>query len=216
MSTNVLLPRMNVPNFLTLLRIVLIPVFVFVFYLPWKWSHLTVAIIFSLACITDLLDGFFARVLKQTSNWGAFLDPVADKLAVVVALVLLVSDSSLPYLAIPAAVIIGREIVISALREWMAELGKRTSVAVNFIGKIKTAIQMFSIIILLAVHDNSSRSLLISGYLLFYLAAALTIWSMYMYVKLAWANLVLSQDARNSTFSSSLSSETYTPHSEER
>src|SRR5436190_18019984 len=110
--------RMNIPNFLTLLRIFLIPFFVVVFYLPFEWRFLVTAIIFVVAAITDWLDGFLARKLRQVSPLGAFLDPVADKLIVAVALVLLVQSYATPWLAIPAAIIVGREIVISALREW--------------------------------------------------------------------------------------------------
>ncbi len=132
----------NIPNILTLLRIVLIPVLVVVFYLPGPWSYQISALIFGVAAITDWLDGYLARRLQQTSPFGAFLDPVADKLMVAVALVLLVQDNPSELFAVPAAVIIGREIVISALREWMAEIGARTRVAVSIVGKVKTTLQM--------------------------------------------------------------------------
>ena len=157
---------MNFPNTLTLMRIAIIPVFVVIFYLPFEWSHLTTAVIFALASITDWLDGYLARIWKQTSQLGAFLDPVADKLIVIVALILLVGDPTLPHIAIPAAIIAGREIVISALREWMAELGKRASVAVSFIAKIKTFIQMLAVIALLAHNVDSPVALDIIGFIL--------------------------------------------------
>ena len=176
----------NLPNLLTLFRILLIPFFVLTFYLPFPAHHLITAAIFGLACFTDWLDGFLARILKQTSSLGAFLDPVADKLIVAVALVLLVSEDGLSYLAIPAAIIISREIVVSALREWMAELGKRSSVAVSVMGKAKTAIQMIALIILLAYQPYHSPDwLLVLGYIFLYSAAGLTLWSMLLYLRSA-------------------------------
>ncbi len=180
----------NIPNMLTSLRILLIPVFVVVFYLPIESSHIISASIFALACITDWFDGYLARMLQQVSSLGKFLDPVADKLIVVVALVLLVGRAKASYIAIPAAVIVGREIVISALREWMAELGKRTSVAVSYVGKFKTFIQMLSLILLLMYKPGSSLWIGIPGYILFYLAAGLTLWSMCVYIKIAWPDLM--------------------------
>ena len=133
---------MNLPNILTLSRIIMIPVFVVIFYLPVGWSYLVSAAIFGLAAATDWLDGYLARKLNQSTPFGAFLDPVADKLMVAVALAVLIEEHSAILLTIPATVIIGREIVISALREWMAEIGSRASVAVSYIGKIKTTAQM--------------------------------------------------------------------------
>ena len=141
---------MNLPNILTLSRIIMIPVFVIIFYLPVQWSYFVSAIIFALAAATDWLDGYLARRLDQSTPFGAFLDPVADKLMVAVALTVLIEAHSSFILTIPATVIIGREIVISALREWMAEIGSRASVAVSYIGKIKTTAQMTSITLLLA------------------------------------------------------------------
>jgi len=129
--------RLNLPNTLTWTRIILIPLIVAVFYLPYSWSGPVAAIIFSLAGITDWLDGYFARKLNQTSAFGAFLDPVADKLMIATALVLLVSKHPGPAVALPAAVIIGREIAVSALREWMSEVGGRQQVKVSGIGKYK-------------------------------------------------------------------------------
>jgi CDP-diacylglycerol--glycerol-3-phosphate 3-phosphatidyltransferase len=180
---------MNIPNLLTLLRIFLIPVFVLIFYLPFHGNHVVSAIIFALAAFTDWLDGYLARSLGQISKLGAFLDPVADKLIIAIALVLLVSEQSLPYLAIPAAVIVGREIVVSALREWMAEIGKRASVAVSFIGKVKTFAQMLAIILLLLYIPGYNGWLGELGYLLLYVAALLTLWSMVLYLKAAWRDL---------------------------
>ena len=128
----------------------MIPIFVVVFYLPYEWRYLVSAAIFALAAVTDWLDGYLARRLNQSTPFGAFLDPVADKLMVAVALTVLIEEHHSFLLTLPATVIICREIVISALREWMAEMGKRASVAVSYIGKIKTTAQMGSIIMLLA------------------------------------------------------------------
>jgi CDP-diacylglycerol--glycerol-3-phosphate 3-phosphatidyltransferase len=180
---------MNIPNLLTLLRIVLIPIFVLVFYLPFHGSHVVTAIIFALAGFTDWLDGYLARTLGQTSKLGEFLDPVADKLIVAVALVLVVGEKGIPYLAIPAAVIVGREIVVSALREWMAEMGKRASVAVSWIGKIKTFAQMLALVFLLLYKPGQHLWLGQVGYILLYMAAGLTLWSMVLYLKAAWSDL---------------------------
>lgn len=182
---------LTIPNILTLLRIILIPIFVLFFYLPASWGHLASAIVFALAGITDWLDGYIARVMKQTSALGEFLDPVADKLIVAVALVLLVGEKSLFYIAIPSAIIVGREIVISALREWMAELGKRASVAVSYVGKIKTLLQMIAILFLLLYKPGGFISFAIGGYLFIYTAAILTLWSMFMYLKAAWPDLTM-------------------------
>jgi len=178
---------MTIPNILTLLRIVLIPVFVAVFYLPFEWSGWAAGAIFALAAITDWFDGYLARKLNQMSPFGAFLDPVADKLIVATSLVLLVESYSTPWLTLPAMVIIGREIVISALREWMAELGKRASVAVSYVGKVKTALQMLAIFLLVVAEPWSALGW--SGVVAMYLAAGLTLWSMYEYLKAAWPEL---------------------------
>lgn len=183
---------MNIPNIITSLRILLIPVFVLIFYLPFSWSRITAALVFALAGITDWIDGYLARTLSQTTKLGAFLDPVADKLLIATALVLIVGGSEIPYLAIPAAVIVGREIVISALREWMAEIGKRTSVAVSFIGKFKTTIQIIAVLVLL-IHQPHQYYLGIIGASCLYLAAFLTLWSMSLYLKTAWPDLVTSK-----------------------
>lgn len=175
----------NIPNILTLIRITLIPIFVIVFYFPVSWSNVVTTLIFGLAAATDWLDGYLARKWQQTSAFGAFLDPVADKLIVAVALVLLVQIHATPWIAIPAAIIIGREITISALREWMAELGKRANVAVSKIGKLKTSVQMFAIMLLLYQDSLFFLPIFAMGYILLYIAAVLTLWSMFMYLRVA-------------------------------
>ena len=143
--------------------------------------------IFALAAVTDWFDGYLARRLNQMSPFGAFLDPVADKLIVAASLVVLVESYASPWLTLPAIVIIGREIVISALREWMAELGKRASVAVSYVGKVKTALQMLAIFLLVIAEPWSQLG--IAGMVAMYMAAALTLWSMYEYIKAAWPEL---------------------------
>ncbi|MBL4583823.1 MAG: CDP-diacylglycerol--glycerol-3-phosphate 3-phosphatidyltransferase [Pseudomonadales bacterium] len=176
---------MNVPNTITVSRVVLIPVFVVVFYLPYNWSYSAAALIFAVAGITDGIDGYLARKLKQTTAFGAFLDPVADKLMVVTAIILLVGIHPTPLFAIPAAVIAGREIVVSALREWMAELGKRAQVEVSQMGKIKTAAQMGAITLFLIDNPFTGLDLELISYTLLYCATALTLWSMFIYLKAA-------------------------------
>jgi len=184
---------LNLPNLLTLLRIALIPVFVLLFYLPVEWANLAATATFALAACTDWLDGYLARRMGLTSAFGAFLDPVADKLMVAVALVLLVDINPTPFagffLAAPAAVIIGREIVISALREWMAELGERAQVAVSVIGKIKTSAQMLALVLLLYRDPIGEFPTAETGFVLLYLAAGLTLWSMFIYLRVAWPTL---------------------------
>ncbi len=180
---------MNIPNSLTLIRIMLIPVFVVVFYLPFKWNHLLATAVFSLAAITDMLDGYLARKLGQTSKLGAFLDPVADKLMVAVVLVLIVQQHPAIWLALPAAVIIGREITVSALREWMAELGARRKVAVSFTGKFKTVMQMIALILLIYKEPLFTLPVYRIGMIALYIAAILTLISMFQYLALAWPEL---------------------------
>ncbi|WP_440053384.1 CDP-diacylglycerol--glycerol-3-phosphate 3-phosphatidyltransferase [Pseudoalteromonas sp. T1lg65] len=136
----------NIPNALTIFRLLLIPVFAIVFYLPYSWAFFAAAFIFWLASITDILDGYLARKLDQSTPFGAFLDPVADKVMVSVALVILATFYQNAFITLSALIIISREIVISALREWMAEQGKRGHVAVSWLGKFKTAAQMLAII----------------------------------------------------------------------
>ena len=184
---------LNIPNLLTLLRILLIPVLFVVYVLDVKWSNQLATAIFVIAAITDWLDGFLARKLNQYTPFGAFLDPVADKLIVATALVLLATDDnvlnlviSVPLFAAAVAIIIGREIVISALREWMAELGKRASVAVSYIGKVKTAMQMIAISMLIYKEPLFGMPTFILGEILLFVAAALTLYSMFVYLKAAW------------------------------
>ena len=152
------------------------------------------ALIFALAGITDWLDGYLARKLNQFTPFGAFLDPVADKLMVAIALVLLVERFDSWWFTIPAMIIIGREIVISALREWMAELGNRTSVAVSYVGKVKTTFQILAILVLLAAAPQRSGLLLDSGLLLLYISALLTLWSMMLYIRAAWPTFEMGGD----------------------
>tara|TARA_A100000164_G_scaffold346570_1_gene347317 strand:- start:564 stop:1139 length:576 start_codon:yes stop_codon:yes gene_type:complete len=177
---------MTIPNSLTLVRIMLIPILVVVFYLPFNWTGLAAAVIFSAAAITDWFDGYLARKLNQFSDFGAFLDPVADKLMVAVALVVLLERYPHLWFSFPAMIIIGREIVISALREWMAEIGKRTSVAVSYVGKLKTTLQMIAIIILLAQITLDNHWIEFIGFVALYVAAGLTLWSMVVYLRAAW------------------------------
>ncbi len=148
---------LTLPTWLTLLRIVLIPVLVLTFYLPWQWSNFASAAVFGLAALTDWLDGWIARRYGMSSAFGAFLDPVADKLMVATALFLIVQGHPTPWMAFWAAVIVGREIAVSALREWMAELGQRATVKVAAIGKFKTVVQMVAILCLLYSVTPQSR-----------------------------------------------------------
>lgn len=188
----------SLPNLLTLMRIVLIPVFIIAFYLPFDWSRGVAATIFALAGFTDWLDGYLARKLKQMSPFGAFLDPVADKLLVACSLLLLVGAREIDYITIPAIVIVGREIVISALREWMAEVGSRASVTVSYIGKIKTTLQMIALFLLIAFMPSQSGWGIL-GFILLYLAAILTIWSMIIYLTIAWPQLMKKQSIPTSS-----------------
>ena len=181
----------NIPLSLTVMRILMIPIIVLFFYLPFQSAHIIAAVLFIIACITDWLDGFLARSLSQATDLGAFLDPIADKLLVAVVLVVIVAQDWMPYLAIPAAIIIGREIAIAGLREWMAEMGKRTSMAVSFMAKVKTSLQMLALIMLLWYVPGSTQWVLWIGVSLLYLAALLTLWSMTIYLKLAWPDLTL-------------------------
>ena len=174
---------LNVPNLLTWLRILLIPVFVGIFYLSVPNQNLLATIVFVLAALTDWLDGWLARKLNQASAFGAFLDPVADKLMVAAALITLVQLARVD--AIIALIIIGREIAVSALREWMAKIGEARSVAVSFVGKIKTTSQMIAIPLLL-YHDRiGTFSTQRVGTWLIYIAAVLTLLSMGYYLKAA-------------------------------
>lgn len=181
--------NLNIPNILSLTRIAAVPVFVCVFYLPFAWANVATAAIFAIAAFTDWLDGYLARKLNQTSRFGAFLDPVADKLLVAVALILLVAEHPGPLMTIPAIIIIGREIAISALREWMAQIGERAQVAVSHIGKIKTSAQMLALFLLLYKSPIGAFPVYAVGLVLLYIAAALTLWSMIIYLRAAWPAL---------------------------
>ena len=183
----------TIPNLLTSFRILLIPIFVIVFYLPVSWANQAASIIFMIAAITDWFDGYLARRLNQMSAFGAFLDPVADKVMVAVALVLLVDRNPTDYHSIfivaAAIIIIGREISISALREWMAEVGSRNSVAVSIIGKVKTTAQMVAITWLLFAQPLLGVPLVEFGFVLLCVAVFLTPWSMVDYISAALPTL---------------------------
>ena len=178
----------NLPNTLTMLRILLIPVFAIVFYMsPTHQANVYATAVFALAAITDWLDGYYARKWNQTSAFGAFLDPVADKLMVAAALIILVEFDRVG--AVVAFIIIGREIAISALREWMAGIGERGSVAVATIGKVKTVVQMVAILFLLYFDPIGPLNISFIGQVLIQLAAILTLVSMGYYLKAAWPQM---------------------------
>jgi CDP-diacylglycerol--glycerol-3-phosphate 3-phosphatidyltransferase len=181
--------RFNVATALTWVRIAAIPAVAVIFYWPGEWSRPLACLVFSIAGFTDLLDGYLARRLGQASKFGAFLDPVADKLMVAVALVIIVQADPRLYVAMVAAVIIGREITVSALREWMAELGARSRVAVSPIGKWKTAMQMVGLGCMLYWHDLLGLPVRDIGFGLLVVAAVITLWSMVDYIRAAWPQL---------------------------
>lgn len=174
------------PTILTLFRIALLPVMVAVFYAGFHGANVAAALIFLAAAVTDWLDGYIARRFDQFSRFGAFLDPVADKLMVAVTLFLLVQENPTPLLAIVSAIIVGREIAISALREWMAEIGARGLVKVALLGKLKTVMQIAAIVVLLYQHESAGFRLFHVGEALLVIAAALTIWSGLDYLRAAW------------------------------
>lgn len=178
--------KISLPLALTIGRVFAIPVVLALFYLPLPYARQVAALLFGAAAVTDWLDGWLARRWNQTSPFGAFLDPVADKLLVAVSLVMLLRDEPGGVLAILVAIIIGREITVSALREWMAELGQRTSVAVSWIGKLKTTFQMTAIGLMIWRIDTFDVPIYGIGYVLLFVAGALTIWSMMMYLRAAW------------------------------
>ena len=178
--------KITIPTALTLFRIALLPVMVVVLYLPFRGANVTAALVFIAAALTDWLDGWIARRYDMGSAFGAFLDPVADKLMVAVTLFLLVQESPTPLMAVTSAVIVGREISISALREWMAEIGQRATVRVATVGKVKTAMQIVAIVVLLYQHDLEGLRLFHVGETLLVVAAVLTIWSGLQYVFAAW------------------------------
>ena len=191
--------KFPIANALTFARIVMIPLVVVMFFLPCRWAHPVSASVFILAAITDSLDGYLARKLQQTSALGAFLDPVADKLMVATALILLVSDQPVllrPFhfnphilITVTAAIIVGREITISALREWMAEMGARGKVAVSLLGKLKTIFQMTGLSMMLFQWDLLGLPVFETGAACLMAAAALTLWSMMAYLRAAWPEL---------------------------
>ena len=178
--------KWNIPNILTSFRILLIPVFLIVFYLPFEDARFWSAFIFWLAAITDALDGWIARQFNQFTEFGAFLDPVADKAMVVAALVVLVEDYNTWYITVPALTMICRELIVSALREWMAQRGDREKVAVSNLGKLKTIAQMVALIGLL--WDANIWTFWIS-IVLFFTAFVLTLWSMWEYLRAAGSQL---------------------------
>jgi CDP-diacylglycerol--glycerol-3-phosphate 3-phosphatidyltransferase len=177
---------LTLPTILTLFRIFLLPVMVVVFYLPFRGANIAASAVFLAAALTDWLDGWLARRWNLTSAFGAFLDPVADKLMVAVTLFLLVQDNPRIVMAVTSAVIVGREIAISALREWMSEIGQRKKVNVAGLGKIKTTMQIIAILVLLYQKDIESFRLFFVGESLLVIAAVLTIWSAVIYLRAAW------------------------------
>lgn len=189
----------TIPNQITLFRIILIPVFITVFYLPVNWSHFGAFAVFWVASISDALDGYLARKLNQSSAFGAFIDPVADKLMVAAALIMIAEDYQHWYIAVPAMIMISREIFISALREFMSSRGKRDIVAVSTIGKYKTAAQMLGIMGLIwqpTAQDALLNFLyiphefiMIAAYTFYAIATFLTVWSMLVYFNAAWSEL---------------------------
>ena len=181
--------KLNLANILTLIRIAAIPVVVILFYWPASWARPVAAYIFGLAAITDMLDGYIARNFGQMSRFGAFLDPVADKLIVAISLVLLVQGDPDWYVDIIAIIIIGREITVSALREWMATIGARSKVAVSWLGKLKTTLQMFGIAFMIHRAPMLGIDVYTAGFYLLVVAAALTLWSMWDYLLAAWPSM---------------------------
>jgi len=181
--------KANLPNILTWIRIAAIPVIVYCFFSSMDFARPIAGIVFGLAAITDVLDGYAARKLGQTSRFGEFLDPVADKLIVAVALVLIVQSDPRIVIALIAMIIIGREITVSALREWMAGLGAREEVKVSVAGKVKTTLQMFGIAFMVYQRDMFGLQLYEIGYILLLAAAGMTMWSMIVYLRAAWPSM---------------------------
>jgi len=181
--------KANLPNILTWIRIAAIPVIVYCFFSSMDFARPIAGIVFGLAAITDVLDGYAARKLGQTSRFGEFLDPVADKLMVAVALVLIVQSDPRIVIALIAMIIIGREITVSALREWMAGLGAREEVKVSVAGKVKTTLQMFGIAFMVYQRDMFGLQIYEIGYILLLAAAGMTMWSMIVYLRAAWPSM---------------------------
>jgi CDP-diacylglycerol--glycerol-3-phosphate 3-phosphatidyltransferase len=178
--------RITLPTAITLFRIALLPLFVLVFYLPFSWANVVATIIFAVASFSDWVDGYLARSMQLESSFGAFLDPVADKLMVVVVIVLLVEANPSIFVALPSIVIVAREISISALREWMAQLGASTTVKVSFIGKTKTVAQMLALGFMIFSEPLAGIPIFQIGLAIYYLAAILTLASMIIYLRAAW------------------------------
>ena len=192
---------LTIPNILTVARIIAIPVFIIAYFLSPDQKNTVAVAIFVLAALTDWLDGFLARKLKEVSPFGAFLDPVADKLIVCTALVLLVSDDNVSnqvlfqsIFTISVIIIVGREVSVVALREWMAEKGQRASIATSYLSKSKTFLQMLAIVLLLYGQSINEFPTLVVGELLLYIAAALTIWTMFLYLRNAWPILTSKEE----------------------
>lgn len=178
--------NLTLPTQLTLMRVAAIPVLVVLYYVNIPNNTIIAAILFIAAAITDWLDGYLARRMNQSSAFGAFLDPVADKLIVATALVVLLQQDARIIVLVPVAIIIGREITISALREWMAELGKRGTVKVQALGKWKTGFQMTAISLMLWREPTFGLPIYHLGYALLLVASLLTVWSMFLYIRAAW------------------------------
>ena len=188
----------TIPNQITLFRILLIPVFILVFYLPVSWNHFGAFAIFWIAAVSDALDGYLARKLNQSSAFGAFIDPVADKLMVASALIMISEDYAQWWISVPAMIMIAREVFISGLREFMSSRGKRDIVAVSVLGKYKTAAQMLGIMgliwqptydIPLILFDFPHQILMFAAYAFYYIATILTVWTLVSYFKAAWPEL---------------------------
>lgn len=188
----------TIPNQITIFRILLIPIFILVFYLPISWNHFGAFAVFWIASVSDALDGYLARKLNQSSAFGAFIDPVADKLMVAAALIMIAADFQTWYIVIPAIIMISREIFISALREFMSSRGKRDTVAVSTLGKYKTAAQMLGIMgliwqpnydIPLILFYFPHEILMFAAYGFYFIATVLTVWTMVVYFKAAWPEL---------------------------
>lgn len=183
----------TIPNLITVFRVLLIPVFVTVYFLDWRWAHEAGAFIFWFAAITDWFDGYLARKLQQSTPFGAFLDPVADKLIVAAALLMITHEYSSVWITVPAIILLMREIYISALREWMSEIGASNLVKVSFIGKAKTMAQMLALIGLLSGLDyfmGFPIYWVLLGKIMLYIAAILSLWSMVVYTNAAWKTLL--------------------------
>ena len=186
--------KLNLANFLTLARIAAIPVVVICFYSPIEYARPIAAILFGLAAVTDMIDGWVARKYGQMSRFGEFLDPVADKLMVAIVLVMLVQAQSHWYEDVIAMIIIGREITISALREWMATIGERANVKVSWAGKVKTVFQMFGIGFMVFENRLLGFDIYHIGFLLLVVAAVMTIYSMAVYLRAAWPFILAGAD----------------------